>query len=454
MNPGNILIIDDNKQILDSLQILLKGEYGMIDAIRNPNRIPEMMRTRSFDLILLDMNFRAGMNTGNEGIFWLREIMKVDPLAVVILITAYGDVELAVQGMKEGATDFITKPWDAEKLLATLHSAYRLRRSRLETQNLKNKQEQLNRDIDKQFMMHTGTSRVMQEVYKTIGKVAVTDANVLILGENGTGKELIARELHRRSERRNEVFIAVDMGSLSETLFESEMFGHEKGAFTGADETRIGRFENASGGTLFLDEIGNLSPAAQSKLLAAMQNRTINRVGSNKPIPVDIRLVSATNREPSELIAQQLFREDLLFRINTIEIRIPPLRERKEDIPGLARYFLDHFTCRYNKAGLQFGKKALEEVMEYHWPGNARELKHAMEKAVILSEGDVIQPADLGLKRYGSETGIISPVKLSDVERQTIARVLERCRGNMTRTARMLDISRTTLYSKIEKYNL
>jgi DNA-binding NtrC family response regulator len=447
--------VDDNVQILNSLKILLKSEYEEIETIKNPNLITGKIRPDSYDIILLDMNFAAGTNTGNEGIFWLREILKYDPDAVVILITAYGDINLAVQSIKEGATDFITKPWDTEKLLTTLSTAYELRQSKLEVNNLKNKQKQLTEDIDKHFQMFTGISKSMQEVQQTINKVASTDANVLILGENGTGKELIAREIHKKSKRTNEVFVSVDMGSLSENLFESEIFGHVKGAFTDAKEDKAGRFETASGGTLFLDEIGNLSMSLQSKLLAALQNRQVTRIGSNKQIPIDIRLISATNKSIYNMVEENLFREDLLYRINTIQIEIPPLRKRKEDIPGFADYFLRQYAGKYGKPLLKIATDAYELLTDYSWPGNVRELKHTVEKAVILSDFDILGPEDFYLRQLKDEDKkTADSLRLADAEKNTISKVLEKCQGNLSKAAKILEISRTTLYAKIKKHNI
>jgi two-component system response regulator HydG len=452
---GKILIVDDNVQILNSLRILLKNEYEEIETIKNPNLIPEKIRSNTYDIILLDMNFAAGINTGNEGIFWLREILKLDPDAIVILITAYGDINLAVQSIKEGATDFTTKPWDTEKLLTTLSTAYELRQSKLEVNSLKNKQKQLTEDIDKHFQMFTGTSKAMQEVQQTINKVAHTNANVLILGENGTGKELIAREIHKKSKRSAEVFVSVDMGALTETLFESEIFGHVKGAFTDAKEDKAGRFEIASGGTLFLDEIGNISMSGQSKLLSVIQNRQIARVGSNKLIPIDIRLISATNKPIYNMVEENLFREDLLYRINTIQIEVPPLRKRKDDIPGFVGYFFKQFTEKYEKPLLKITSDAYALLTNYSWPGNVRELKHTVEKAVILSESDVLKPEDFYLRQLKPDDDKnADSLKLVDAEKYTIEKVLEKCNGNLSKAAKMLEISRTTLYAKIEKYKI
>jgi len=455
MKKGNILIADDKEQILTSLSILLKDEFSTVDTIRNPNRIPDLFTRNTYDVVLLDMNFKPGDSSGNEGIFWLKEILKMDPHAVVIMITAYGDIELAVKAIKQGATDFIPKPWDPEKLLITLKNAYNLRRSKIELNHMREKQNLLSRDIDSGFRMIAGTSETMIGIINTVNKVARTDANVLILGENGTGKELIAREIHRKSKRARNVFITVDVASLSETLFESEMFGHLKGAFTDAREDRAGRFEIAHGGTLFLDEIGNLSLSLQAKLLHAIQNRQVTRVGSSKPIPVDIRLITATNKPIMTMVSDNTFREDLFYRLNTIKIELPPLRERKEDISYLAEAFLKEYGRKYDKSFLKFTSNAMDKLCSYAWPGNIRELKHTVEKAVILCENHFLKPEDLYLFSIGKvRTGEEQSSKLADVERNAIARVLGECRGNYSRAAGILDISRTTLYAKIKKYGL
>jgi DNA-binding NtrC family response regulator len=452
---GRILVVDDNVQILNSLRLLLKAEFEEISVARNPNMIPSLMQSDSFDIVLLDMNFSSGDNSGNEGFFWLSEILKIDPSVIVILITAYGDINLAVRAIKEGATDFITKPWDAEKLIITLKNALEIRTSKVEVKRLKIRQQQLNEDIERQFRMFKGTSKKMQEIFKTIDKVARTDANVLILGENGTGKELIARDIHKKSNRAGEIFLSVDMASLSESLFESEMFGHMKGSFTDAREDRIGRFETASGGTLFLDEIGNLSPTVQSKILGVLQNLEITRLGSNKPIPVNFRLITATNKDLQELVRRNLFREDLLFRINTIQIELPPLRERKEDIPGLADFFLAQYAFKYGKPDLKISRNAYETLINYSWSGNIRELKHTMEKAVILCNSTILKPEDFYLKHKVMQKDQDDAVfSLADSEKNAILKAMERCMGNISKASLMLEISRTTLYSKIREYGL
>ncbi len=452
---GKILVVDDNESILKSLRQLLKHDFEQVKTLSSPNLIQTTLRSESFDVVLLDMNFSAGVMTGNEGIFWMKEILKIDPSAVIILITAYGDVELAVKAIKEGGTDFIVKPWNPEKLLATLYSALKLKKSKLEVKSLKGKQKVLTEDIDKQFDLLIGISKKMKEVLTTIKKVARTDANILILGENGTGKELIAREIHKRSNRSQEAFVGVDIGSLTESLFESEMFGHVKGAYTDAKEDRTGRFEIASGGTLFLDEIGNLSVSLQAKLLKAIQDREIIRVGASIPIPVDIRLICATNTNLEELVLNNLFREDLLYRINTIQIHLPPLRERKDDIPLLLEYFLKKYQKKYHKPPFKVSEKAYGKLNNHLWPGNIREFKHTIEKVVILSESNTIKSDDFF---FGSA---IKPkyeqydtMNLADVEKNIIEKALKASNGNLSNAAKILNISRTTLYSKIKKYGL
>jgi len=455
MKDGKILIIDDNLQILNSLKILLDDEFKMVETVRNPNQIPELLWRESWDIILLDMNFTRGSTSGNEGLFWLSEIKKSDPAALIILITAYGDIGLAVKGIKLGATDFITKPWDSEKLLVTLHNTFELRRSKLEINALLNSQKQLSEDIDRAHRMITGSSGVMRDLISTVIKVAGTEANVLILGENGTGKEMIAREIHRKSTRSDRIFSAVDVASVSESLFESEMFGHVKGAFTDAKEERTGRIENANGGTLFLDEIGNLSLSLQAKLLQVIQNHEVIRVGSSKPVPVDVRLITATNKPIREMVKEQVFREDLYYRLNTIEIIVPPVRERQEDIYELAEFFLKEYALKYEKPFLKITAKAMEKLLGYSWPGNVRELRHSIEKSVILCDKKNIEPEDLFLSRETSiDPSVQNSLKLTDVEKNAIIKVIEECRGNYSRAAKILDISRTTLYAKLKKYGL
>ena len=375
---GKLLIVDDHKQVLKALVQLLEAEFDSIKGISNPNQITSNINKEEYEVILLDMNFSAGDNTGNEGLYWLNRILKSDPLAIVVMITAYADVNLSVRAIKEGATDFVVKPWDNNKLITTLQAACKLRQSKIENKKLRDRQKQINKGINKQYGPLIGKSQAMENVLQVINKVARTDANILVIGENGTGKELIVKEIHNISRRADEVFISIDLGTITETLFESEMFGHTKGAFTDAKEDKTGWFETASGGTLFLDEIGNLSLTMQSKLLTAIQNRLIYKVGSKTPIPFEIRLICATNKNLQEMVSKNLFREDLYYRINTIVIEIPPLRDRDEDIVLLAEHFLKEYANKYEKFYLKFNSKTLDKLMKYNWPGNVRELQHTI----------------------------------------------------------------------------
>jgi len=453
---GKILIVDDNDGILKSLSFILKQEFEEVATIKNPAKFISLLQSGSFDIILLDMNFSAGINSGNEGLFWLKEIINADRDAVVILITAYGDIELAVKAMKEGATDFIQKPFDPVKLISTVKSAYQLRMSKIQVSKLINKQKHLSEDLDKKFTSLIGESEPMMKILDAVRKVAPTDANVLILGENGTGKELIAREIHRQSKRAADIFITVDLGSLTESLFESELFGHVKGAYTGAGEDRKGRFETATGGTLFLDEIGNLPISLQSKLLTVLQNRYIIPVGSNKQVPIDVRLITATNKNLPELTKDNLFREDLMFRINTIQIEIPPLRKRGDDILLLTEHFLTLFGKKYEKPYLKISSTAIDKLRQYDWPGNVRELQHMIENSVIMADDKVIRPENLHFTTKVSSGNSLSDnsLNLSNVEMLTIKEALFKNKGNINRAARELGITRKTLYSKIEKYEL
>ncbi len=453
-HKGKILIVDDNEGILKSLKFSLKYEFEEVETIKNPNVLPSLLRSKSYDVILLDMNFSAGVNTGNEGLYWLKEIFRYDKDAIVILITAYGDVELAVKAIKMGATDFIQKPWDDDKLLATLKSALKLKHTKRKFVEKELSQTKSGPKYQENIKI-LGESESIKEVLYMATKVAKTDACVLILGENGTGKELIARDIHCNSTRTNNTFLSVDIAALSENLVESELFGHMKGAFTDAHEDRKGRFEMASGGTLFLDEIGNLSLAAQTKLLTALQNRKIHPIGSNHSVDIDIRLISATNKSLRQMVNNQEFREDLLFRINTIEINIPPLRDRGDDILLLSNYFLDKFARKYEKNKPQLDKKAQNKLLLYRWPGNIRELQHTMEKAVILSDSEILNPSDFVFHNQEPEDETLaSSLKLQDVERITIEKALSKNKGNLSNTAKELGITRKTLYSKIEKYGI
>ncbi len=453
MLDGKILVIDDNKSVLSALEILLQFEFKTVDSISNPNQISTFPNLKHFDIILLDMNFSAGVNTGNEGLYWLKEIKKIAPLTSVIMMTAYGAVELAVKALKEGATDFILKPWNNDKLITTLKTAYSLRKSQKEVEQLKEKESSLKQLINQNKNFIIGNSKALNAVLNLARKVAKTDVNVLITGENGTGKELIARELHRISERKNEVFIAVDMGAISESLFESELFGHIKGSFTDAKEDRAGKFEAADGGTLFLDEIGNLSLQAQAKLLSAIQNKLIVRVGSNKPITVDIRLVCATNSDLDKMVSDGLFREDLLYRINTIRMKIPPLRERENDVLILADFYLKRFAAKYGKQGLRINQATYDNFLSHRWPGNIRELVHAVERAVILADGNVLKPTDFLLNEKTTIAHDTGPDTLEEMEQLMISKALNQNDGNYSAAAEQLGVSRQTLYNKIKKRN-
>ena len=414
------------------------------------------MAEDDFDVILLDMNFTKDAISGTEGFTWLEKILQIDPSAVVLFITAYGDVEKSVKAIKAGATDFIIKPWQNEKLIATISSAVKLRESRREVSSLKERQKEFNTIMDQPFADFIGTSPGMKKVFNTISKVAGTDANILILGENGTGKELVARALHRHSARKDESFISVDLGSLSETLFESELFGHMKGAFTDAKTDRPGRFELASGGTIFLDEIGNLSLPLQAKLLTVLERREVTRVGANKPKPIDIRLISATNMGIKQMAAEGSFRQDLLYRINTVEIDIPPLRERAEDIPLLADHFLKIFSKKYNKKVGRLSPQVIKKLTAYSWPGNVREFQHVIERTLIMSDSTTLTEHDFHLSAHTQSAGEleIDSYNLDDVERKIIEKVLKKHQGNVSKAASDLGLTRTSLYRRLEKYGL
>jgi two-component system response regulator HydG len=452
---GSILIVDDNDDLLIALKLFLSRQFVKIDTLKNPNLIPGILEQQSYDVILLDMNFRAGIASGNEGIFWLHKILEKDPQATVVFITAFGDVELAVKSMKEGAADFIMKSWDEQKILSTVFSAYELRKSRLEVSLLKKKQAHLSGEIQKDYTVCDCHSAAMKEVSHMVGKIAATDANVLITGENGTGKEVVAREIHRLSNRNSEIFVKVDLGALPETLFESELFGHMKGAFTDASQDRDGRFMIASGGTLFLDEIGNLPLSLQGKLLSAIQNREVYPVGSSRPTPTDVRIISATNLPLNEMIEQKSFREDLYYRINAIQLEIPSLRDRKEDIPVLSGFFLRKYGDQYNKPALSLNDHALSSLMDHDWPGNIRELEHTIEKAVILSEKGIIMTGHLFPRNVPERSPQLkNPMNLEENERLIIERAMRGERGNVSAAAKKLGINRSTLYQKMKKYGI
>ncbi|MDE5421336.1 sigma-54 dependent transcriptional regulator [Ancylomarina sp. DW003] len=452
---GHILIVDDNKSVLSSLHLFLKHKFEEVITCNNSNQISNLVATHSFDVVLLDMNLTVGSNNGNEGLYWLKELLKLDSNLVVILFTAYGDIDLAVRAMKYGATDFILKPWDNKKLLATLRNGVELHRTRQKVEQLEDQKKFLEQDLNQNFERMIGESDAMKSVFEMIRKVAVTDANVLILGENGTGKELVARELHMMSCRHKEIFMGVDLGALSESIFESELFGHVKGAFTDAKEDRKGRFQSASGGSLFLDEIGNLSLGMQAKLLAALQNRKVTPLGSNKEDHVDIRLICATNQNIIEMVKDGRFREDLLYRINTIKIEIPPLRNRGDDILKIANHFLQRYADKYGKIFGALSKEVNEKLLAYSWPGNIRELRHCMERVAIMNEKHELVPADFILESQNSPVELGNkPISLDDAEKVLIENALKRLKGNVSKVAQELKIGRQTLYRKIEKYKI
>ncbi len=454
MEKGKILVVDDNKSILSAVEILLQDEFDEVVTISNPNQLPTLIEYTDFDLILLDMNFSAGVNTGNEGLYWLSRIKEIKPELEVILFTAYGDVELAVKALKQGAADFVLKPWDNEKLKATLRNVLKLQQSKKEIKKLKQKESALKSEINKEKHFIIAQSPQMLQILQLIRKVAVTDANVLITGDNGTGKELIARELHRFSKRADEILVTVDMGAISETLFESELFGHKKGSFTDAHEDRTGKMENASGGTLFLDEIGNLPIHLQPKLLSALQSRMVTPIGANKAKPIDIRLICATNRNLDSMVADGSFREDLLYRINTIQIEIPPLRERKEDITAIANYFVKVYGNKYRKPHVEISLAGLSKLKGYKWPGNVRELQHTIEKAVILCDKKELSPDDFFFKPETSGNSNIFEGTIEEMELKMIVKNLQKSGQNLSAAAEQLGITRQTLYNKMKKYNL
>jgi DNA-binding NtrC family response regulator len=455
---GKILIVDDNEDLLKAARMHLKRHFAQVDIEKNPEAIPALMGNEDYDVILLDMNFTKDVSSGSEGYYWLEKILQIDPSAVVVLITAYGDIQMAVKAIKAGATDFVLKPWENEKLLATLYSSMRLRESRDEIENLKIKNHEINQALNDRYSEIIGQSAAMKRIFQTIDRVAKTDANVLILGENGTGKELIARAIHKNSSRQNENFASVDLGSITETLFESELFGHRKGAFTDAKEDRPGRFELANNGTLFLDEIGNLSMPLQAKLLTVLQNRKVSRVGANKDTAINIRLICATNLPLYEMVKENKFRQDLLYRINTIEIEIPSLRDRLEDIPLLANHFLKFYAEKYGKAISKISEAAMTRMHKHPWPGNIRELQHAIERAVILSNSNVLQPEDFNFTPSGNKEDnsqlSLEQYNLEEVEKLLIRKVLKKYNGNITQAASELGLTRSSLYRRLEKHGL
>lgn len=452
---ARILIVDDDQDVLLAAKLFLKQHVSIVHTEKNPENLPGLLRADNYDVILLDMNFTRDATSGKEGFYWLNKILEIDPAAVVIFITGYGDIELAVQGIKEGATNFILKPWDNKKLLATIMANLKVRSSNQELQDLRSRQKMMIADQDQAYCNIIGNSAAMQQVMATVKKVAVTDANILILGENGTGKEMIARAIHRASKRHDQVFISVDLGAISETLFESELFGFKKGAFTDAREDRAGRFEAANKGTIFLDEIGNLTFNLQSKLLSVLQSRKVVRLGTNKEIPVDVRLICATNMPLYQMVKENKFRQDLLYRINTVEITIPPLRDRTEDIPLLVEYFLEIYCKKYKTTLKRVNTSTYKRLEKHHWPGNIRELQHAVERAVIMSESNILEPHDFFLTQFDDSTDNEPAVyNLEDTERMLIRKVIDKHGGNISKAAKELGLTRASLYRRIEKYGL
>jgi DNA-binding NtrC family response regulator len=450
LKKATILVVDDDTDVLTAVRLLLKTEVHEIITEKNPENINSLLTRNQVDLVLLDMNFNSAMNTGNEGIYWLRKVKEWRPNVCVIMITAYGDIDLAVRSLKEGANDFVVKPWHNEKLIETIR-------------DLLDKQEGPKRPKvpvkgSAGSTSILGESDVMQDIFYKVNKIAPTDANILILGENGTGKDLMAKAIHERSLRANKPFVKVDVGALTDTLFESELFGHKKGAFTDAREDRMGRFEEAEGGTLFLDEIGNISLMQQAKLLTILQNRQVTRLGTNKAVDINIRLICATNVPLQELANENKFRKDLIYRINTVEITMPPLRRRHTDVPLLARHFARVYATKYLKPNVDFSAAALQKLQQYSYPGNIRELQYTIERAVIMAEDATLQPDDLifsSLETAKPQTAEDADnVPLSEMEKNAILRVIDKHSGNITRAAKELGLTRTALYRRLNKYDI
>ena len=449
LKNATILIIDDDTDVLTAVRLLLKTDVKEVVTEKNPENIRSLLSKKSFDLILLDMNFTSSINTGNEGLFWLKKIREFGSDASVIMITAYGDIDLAVRSLKEGAADFVVKPWHNERLIETIKAALKAK-GKASQGNGSNITPVIGKEL-------IGESNVMNDILVKIEKIAPTDANILILGENGTGKDLIAKAIHQHSLRADKPFVKVDLGALTESIFESELFGHKKGSFTGASEDRVGRFEAANGGTLFLDEIGNISLQQQVKLLSVLQNRQVTRLGSNDLIPVDIRLVCATNLPITELANENRFRKDLIYRINTVEIEIPPLRKREGDIILLAKHFARIYAGKYLKPEPVFDTKALEKMKQYLFPGNVRELQYTMERAVIMADGEQLTASDLIFSPIESTVPADAEpaeLNLSALEKNAILKVIEKHNGNISRAAKELGLTRTALYRRLSKYDI
>lgn len=445
------MVIDDDQDVLTAVRLLLKTEAAEVVTEKNPENIRSILSRQPYDVVLLDMNFNSSINTGNEGLFWLKKIREFGSEAAVVMITAYGDIDLAVRSLKEGAADFVVKPWHNEKLIGTIKDALKKK------ENNKNASATVSYGDSVIGSDLIGESEVMRDIFYKVEKIAPTEANILILGENGTGKDLIAKAVHQKSLRADKQFIKVDVGALTETLFESELFGHKKGAFTDAREDRIGRFEAANGGTLFLDEIGNITLHQQAKLLSVLQNRQIIRLGTNQMIPIDIRLVCATNLPLAELANENRFRKDLIYRINTVEIIVPPLRKRGEDIVLLAKHFARIYSAKYMKPANDFDSRALDKLKSYHFPGNVRELQYTIERAVIMCENERLQASDLifspieSIKEVPAE---LQDFTLSTIEKNTILKVIEKHNGNISKAAKELGLTRTALYRRLSKYDI
>jgi len=455
---GKILIVDDDLAVLYTSKLILKQHFTHVQTESSPSQIAHHLHQHHYDVLVLDMNFAPGKTSGTEGLFWIKQIQELDPNVQVVVTTAYGAIELAVNAMKEGAVDFLTKPWKKEKLVATIASVCQLSRSQGEVTRLKHQQQVLGHDLDSTLTKIVSESPAMKPVFETIDKVAETDANVLVLGENGTGKELVARAIHRASFRAKQSFIKVDLGAISETLFESELFGHSKGAFTGAVESRMGRFELAKGGSLFLDEIGHLSPTLQAKLLTAIQSKRIIRVGTNQPIGVDVRLISATNQPIYELSEgnSPKFRQDLLYRINTVEINIPSLRNRPKDIPLLVNHYLQIYGKKYHKQLDFIGSSVATKLQDYAWPGNVRELQHAVERAVIMSSSSTLKASDFLVhpKKRNIKSSPTTSLNMDEVEKGAIKTAIRKHKGNISQAANELGLGRSTLYRKMKKHGM
>jgi len=449
---AHILIIDDDPDVLLTGEIVLKQRFSKVSSIDHPKKADEVLKSGEVEVLLLDMNYSPGANDGKEGLEWISKLHDSHPQIKIIIITAYGEITLAVEAMKRGAIDFVTKPWEYEKIQVSVSNAVKLARSEKEIQRLETKQQGLKQHLVAKSDQVIAESSEMKQVLKMVEKVSRTDANILLLGENGTGKGLMAKLVHEMSSRAGEVFMSVDLGSITESLFESELFGHKKGAFTDAREDRMGRFEAADGGTIFLDEIGNLTPQMQSKLLTVIQNRELTRVGENKPRSFDVRIIAATNAKLEEMIEKGEFREDLFFRLNTIELDLPPLRDRLADIGPMVNHFIGKFCKKYAQDQPKMGADTLEKLKKYHWPGNIRELEHAVERAVILSDGVTLMPEDFNLRKQMRSDDFIATTNLEELERITIDKVIKKNEGNMSKVAQELGIGRTTLYRKLEKY--